>query len=118
MHHFNMSQWPLACWDCGFESRRGNGCLSIVNVVCCRVGVCATGRSLVRRSPTESGVSECDREASIFRRPCPTRAVASWGGEGEGTSTVEHVRNARALTLNGVGRYKITQRETKTDNAT
>jgi hypothetical protein len=25
------TQWPLACWDCGFESRRGNGCL------CCTV---------------------------------------------------------------------------------
>jgi len=24
------SQWPLACWDCGFESHRGNGCLSVV----------------------------------------------------------------------------------------
>jgi len=48
MHHFNMSQWPLAGWDCGFESRRGNGCLSIVNVVCCQVEVCANSRSLVR----------------------------------------------------------------------
>ena len=26
---------PLACWACGFESRRGNGCLSIVSGVCC-----------------------------------------------------------------------------------
>jgi hypothetical protein len=25
---------PLACWDCGFESCRGHGCLSLVNVVC------------------------------------------------------------------------------------
>jgi hypothetical protein len=24
---------PLACWDCGFESCRGHGCLSLVNVV-------------------------------------------------------------------------------------
>ena len=28
---------PLACWDCGFESSRGNGLLSLVNVVCCQV---------------------------------------------------------------------------------
>ena len=27
---------PLACWDCGFESRRGHGYLFIVNVVCVR----------------------------------------------------------------------------------
>jgi hypothetical protein len=28
-----------------------------------------TGRSLVQRSPTECGVSECNREASTTRRP-------------------------------------------------
>ena len=36
------SQWPrglrpLACWDCGFESRRGHGCLSVLSVACCQV---------------------------------------------------------------------------------
>jgi hypothetical protein len=55
---------PLACWDCGFESRRRYGCLSLVIVVCCQVQVSATGWSLVQSSPTECGVSECDREAS------------------------------------------------------
>jgi hypothetical protein len=55
---------PLACWDCGFESRRGYWCLSLVSVVCCQVQVSATGWSLVQRSPAECGVSECDREAS------------------------------------------------------
>jgi hypothetical protein len=29
--------------------------------VCCRAEVSATGRSLVQRSPTECGVSECDQ---------------------------------------------------------
>jgi hypothetical protein len=37
--------------------------------VCCQVEVYASGRSFVQRSPTECGVSECDREASIMRRP-------------------------------------------------
>ena len=46
--------------DCGIESRRGHGCLSIV--VCCQVEVSATGRSLVQSSTIECGVSECDRE--------------------------------------------------------
>ena len=32
---------PLACWDCGFECRRGHGCLSVVCVVCCQVEVSA-----------------------------------------------------------------------------
>jgi hypothetical protein len=44
---------PLACWDCGFEFRRGHGCLCLVNVVCCQVEISATDRSLVQRSPTE-----------------------------------------------------------------
>jgi hypothetical protein len=62
------SQWsvglrPLAYWDCGFESRRGHGCMSLVSAVCCQVEVSATGWSLVQRSRTECGVSECDREA-------------------------------------------------------
>jgi hypothetical protein len=48
---------PLAYWDCGLESRRGHGYLSLVSVVCCQVEVSATGRSLVQRSPTECGVS-------------------------------------------------------------
>ena len=63
---------PLACWDCGFESRRGQGCLSLVDVVCYQVEVSASGRSLVHWSPTECGVSEYHREASILRRPWPT----------------------------------------------
>jgi hypothetical protein len=53
--------WPPACWDYGFESLRWHGCISVVGVVCCQVEVSATGRSLVLRSPTECGVSECDQ---------------------------------------------------------
>jgi hypothetical protein len=66
---------PLTCWDCGFESRPGKGCLSLVNVVCCQIEVPSSGRSPVQRNPTECGVSECDREASILRRPWSTRTV-------------------------------------------
>jgi len=33
---------PFACWDCGFESHGGHGCLSVVSVVCCQVEVSAT----------------------------------------------------------------------------
>jgi len=31
------------------------------------------GKSLIQRSPTECGMSECDREASTMTRPWPTR---------------------------------------------
>ena len=51
--------------------------LSAVSVVCCQVEVSATGRSLVQRSSTECGVSESDREASITRRPWPTRGCCT-----------------------------------------
>ena len=66
----------LACWNCGLESRRGHGCLSLVNVVCCQVVVSVTGRPLVQRLLTECRVSECDRRTSQ-RRSRPTRAYES-----------------------------------------
>ena len=62
---------PLACWDCGFESRRWHACLSVVSVVCRYVEVSASGRSLVQRSPNKCVVSECDREDTMMRRPWP-----------------------------------------------
>jgi hypothetical protein len=34
---------PFACWDCGFESSRGHGCLSRMSVLCCQVEVSALG---------------------------------------------------------------------------
>jgi hypothetical protein len=76
---------PLDYWDCGFESRLGHGCLSVVSVVCCQVDVYATGWSLVQRSPTECGVSECDREALIMRRPRPPRGCCTTGERERGT---------------------------------
>jgi len=52
-------------------------------LVCCECcllpgrGLCV-GLSLVQRSPTDLGVSECDRESSTVRRPWPNTAVAPW----------------------------------------
>jgi hypothetical protein len=63
---------PLACWECGFESRRGYGYLSLVSVVYCQVEVSAPGWSLVHRSDTECVMSDCDHETSLMRRPWPT----------------------------------------------
>ena len=37
--------------------------------------VSATGRSLEQRSPTDFGMTECEREASVIRRFWPTRDV-------------------------------------------
>ena len=35
----------LACWERGFEYHRGNGCLSVVSVVCCRRSLCRADHS-------------------------------------------------------------------------
>jgi hypothetical protein len=59
---------PLACWDCGFKSFRGHGCLLWVLCVC-QVEVSTTGWSLVKRSPTDCVVSLC-----VISKP------QEWGG--------------------------------------
>jgi len=50
----------------------------VVNSVCCQVEVCVWGLSLVRRSPTECGVSAYDHETSIMKRHWLTGAFALW----------------------------------------
>ena len=64
---------PHTYWDWGFESHRGHGCLYLLSVVFCQVEVSASGWSVVQSSPTECGVSVCDRESSTVRTPWPTR---------------------------------------------
>jgi len=67
------SQWPhvglrpIASWDCSFDSRRGNSCLSLVSIVCCQVELTASGWSHFQRSPTEGGVWSChlDNEDAV-----------------------------------------------------
>ena len=43
----------------GSNPTGGNGCLSVVSVVCCQVEVSATSWSLAQRSPTNFGASLC-----------------------------------------------------------
>jgi len=69
----------LACWDYGFESRRGHGCLSCVSVMCFQVEVYVMGWSLVQKSPTDCGVSACDPEALLVRSLWPTRGCCAMG---------------------------------------
>ena len=59
----------------------GHGCLTVVSVVCCQVEISVTSRSLVQMSPTECGVSECDREASIMSRSWPTGGCCAMENE-------------------------------------
>jgi hypothetical protein len=64
---------PLACWDCGFESLRGHGCLSAVSIVYCQVEVSS---SSLLFCPKESYrlwcVVVCDLETSWIRWDWPT----------------------------------------------
>ena len=64
----------------GSNPAGGNVCMPLVSVVCCQVEVSASGCSLVQRSPTVCGMSECDREVSTVRRPWPTRGTCAMGG--------------------------------------
>jgi hypothetical protein len=43
--------------------------------VCCQIDFSDTGRSLVQRSPTGCGVSECDLETSTKKKSRITRAA-------------------------------------------
>jgi len=58
--------WTLACFNRGFESRRGHACVSHI-CLCCQVEVSASGWSLVQRNPADCGVSECESETSQKR---------------------------------------------------
>ena len=51
-----------------------------MSVVCWPVKVSASGFSLVQRSPTDCGVSECGREGSTMRRTWPTRGCCVMEG--------------------------------------
>ena len=68
----------------------GQGCLSVVSVVCFQVEVSATGRSVVQLRPADCGVPDCgvpdcgvpdcDRESSKMRRSWPTGGSRAMGG--------------------------------------
>ena len=73
--------WVCSCSLVGIvgSNPAGGICLSLVSVVCRQAEVSASGSSLVHRSPTEGGVSECDRDALIMRRPWPTGGCRAIG---------------------------------------
>ena len=57
----------------------GHGYLSVVTVACFQVDISGSGWSLVQRNPTDCTVSEYDREATIMRKPWPTRGCCAKG---------------------------------------
>ena len=77
---------PLACWNCGFDSRQQHACLSLVIVMFCQVEVSAPGCC----------VSECDREAATMRR---STACKEGGGLLRQGGVTEHVCDNFSLYL-------------------
>jgi hypothetical protein len=81
---------PSKAWVCGcrFLGLRVRIPPTAWRCVCCKCRVLSgrglyVGWSLVKRSPTECGVSECDREASVLGRPWHTRGCCAGGGGGQ-----------------------------------
>jgi len=85
-----------ACWDCGLESHRGHGCLSVVSVVCCQEEVSATDWLLVQRSPTDCGASLC-----VIQKPRKRR----------GWSPLPRCENTATLGCNGRETNKQTNKQ-------
>jgi hypothetical protein len=77
---FSVAVWSKA-WVSGRSLARiagSNLAAAMISPLCFRIEVSETGRSLVQRSPTEFGVSECDRESSIplgTDEPCLGRGL-------------------------------------------
>jgi hypothetical protein len=88
---------PFACWDCKFEFRRRHGCLSLLSRRVVRYRSLRRADHPSRGVLRECGVSECDREASIFRRPWPTSGCCASGGGGfkNFENAVQYVQSVR-----------------------
>ena len=67
----------------GLRVRIQPGCLSVVNVVLSGRGLCDGPITRPQASYRVFCVCECDREASIMRRPWPTRGLLRHGGWGD-----------------------------------
>jgi hypothetical protein len=75
-----LRRWSAAARLLGLWVRIPPGEWIYVSWECCVLpgrGLCV-GPSLVKGSPTECGVSECDLETPKMRRPRPARAVEPW----------------------------------------
>jgi len=68
------------------ESDRGLECMCLTSVVFCQAQVCAAGWLLVQGIPTECGVPECDRKASMMRRPSLIKVCCAVETKNLGTS--------------------------------
>ena len=76
--------WVCCCSPAEVAGSNPAGRYGCLFLVCCKIEVSAMGRSSVQRLPTKCGVSECDREAWIMTRTCPTRGFWAVGRRGGG----------------------------------
>jgi hypothetical protein len=75
--------WVCSCSLAGIVGSNPAGVGEGCECECCvyQVEVSTTGWSLIQRIPTECGVSECDREASIMRRHWHNGGLLPLGGK-------------------------------------
>jgi hypothetical protein len=85
----------IACWDCGFESRRE--AWMAVSYVCCVLssrGLCV-GPITIPGGPNDCGISKCDLGASIRRR--------SWPHWGDVRSRLLKLQFSKIIKINYLG---------------
>jgi hypothetical protein len=73
--------------------------VSVVIVVYYEVVVSASGLSLVQRSPTKCGVSECNRLALVMRSPWPGRRCSTVEGKYKKRNIDICTENSRLLII-------------------
>jgi hypothetical protein len=64
----------LACWDCGFKSHQGHGCLPVVSVVCCQVDV-STSADHSSRGVLPTVMRRCVWSRKLMNE----KVLAHWG---------------------------------------
>jgi hypothetical protein len=70
--------WPLGCWDHGFESRSGHGCLSVV-LSCVGRGLC--DKPITRLNESYPASNKITETSNKKRRPWPNPGWSATGKE-------------------------------------
>jgi hypothetical protein len=72
---------PIACWDCGFESRRSHECLSPVSVLFCQVRFLGRADHSFRGDITSVVCLSVMVKPRQSGGPNPIGGVVPWGGK-------------------------------------
>jgi len=93
----------LACWDCGFKSCQGHGCLSVVSIVCCQGEVSVMRWSLIQRSSADCGESCMISKPQVCRGHGPCWATMPQEKKASGIYKLKH-HNCEEVFIKQIGR--------------